>query len=182
MIRGGAVGGGGGGSAGPADLAGYENFAGTSVAAPFSLRYSGVAWARSNDAGFFRSGGFSRKSPPTPHSGANSMFVDFEIPTGKVGRFLAVCRVSSEPTFDTLRVMHGARFANWASPVGGTATGSAGQSGQLLSGNPSIWAYFVVEAVAGLQTVEFRYSKDGSGAQGNDAAYVDSLALFTVPA
>jgi hypothetical protein len=112
----------------------------------------------------------SLKSNPIGDSVQTSCFVDFTVPSGKIGIFTAVVRASSEgAAWDYIRA--------W---VGGAALFGGGDnftSQSSVGGNPSPWAMLSHRALAGAHTVEFRYQKDGSAVAGFDAGYIDSLAV-----
>jgi hypothetical protein len=67
-------------------------------------------------------------------------------------------RISSEPNFDVLRLfLDGLPVQQWSGEAG--------------------WNSFAFDIPAGTHTVEWRYSKDPSGVNGLDAAFIDNVNL-----
>lgn len=150
---------GGGGGSDPR-VVGVEDFADTIFDPSFAFTYSGTPWARASDAEMF-TGVASLKSNPIGNSAQTSCFVDFTVPSGKIGMLTVAARVSSEsPTFDYLRVVVDSVIVQ-----------------SNIGGNPSPWVIPSHRVLAGAHIAEFRYQKDVGGTGGFDAAYIDSLAV-----
>jgi len=113
-------------------------------------------WHVSNDAGAYE-GVFSLRSDPIGDGETAQVEVTRDFAAGAITFRV---KVSSEPGFDALRFyIDGVMKGTW--------------SGTAVAG----WQLFSVPITAGIHTLRWSYEKDASASMGQDAAWIDAVAM-----
>jgi hypothetical protein len=116
---------------------------------------TGGNWPWTIQSSVVAAGSFAARSGSISDNQSSSLFFTGNFQTGTISFDY---KVSSEPTFDTLRFfVDNVPVAVWSGEVG--------------------WANYAYPISAGTHTLEWRYAKDATLSSGADAAYLDDVIL-----